>query len=133
MRGETFDPFQVVVVPFPFTDKPTAKRRPALIVSTGWFNDRHSQFMLAMITSARHSAWPSDVRLQEWRAARLTAPCVVRFKLFTLDVSLILEAIGVLAEPDRQATAAMVSRCMAFSDITPKWSAGGGSTPQSAP
>ncbi len=125
MRGETFDPFQVVIVPFPFTDKPTAKRRPALVTSTREFNDRHSELVLAMITSARHSAWPSDVCLQEWRAARLTAPCVVRFKLFTLDVSLILDAIGVLGEPDRRATATMLSRCMALSDTTLKLSAGG--------
>lgn len=29
----TFNAFDVVVVPFPFTDKATTKRRPALILS----------------------------------------------------------------------------------------------------
>ena len=98
----TSEPFEVVVIPFPFTDKPVVKRRPALILSSRAFNDRHDQRVLAMITSARHSAWPSDVRLADWKDTGLTAPCLVRFKLFTLEASLIVARVGTLAEEDRR-------------------------------
>ena len=36
----TFEPWQVVVVPFPFSETAGSKRRPALVVSRHSFNDR---------------------------------------------------------------------------------------------
>ena len=59
----TFEPLDVVVVPFPFTDRRATKRRPALIVSSADFNEAQAQSILAMITSAA-SDWPSDVALR---------------------------------------------------------------------
>ena len=41
-----------MVVPFPFTDRQAAKRRPALIVSSPRFNDAHEQAILAMTAAA---------------------------------------------------------------------------------
>ena len=105
----TCDRFDVVAVPFPFTDRPAMKRRPALIVSSAPFNQAHAQSILAMITSAR-SGWPSDVALQEWRRAGLHVPCKVRLKLFTLDDALILSKLGRLSKHDGEAIAnALVS------------------------
>ena len=34
----TCDPLDVVAVPFPFTERPAVKRRPALAVSSAAFN-----------------------------------------------------------------------------------------------
>ncbi len=110
-----FEPFDVVVVPFPFTDKVGAKRRPALVVSTSAFNDRHDQVVLAMITTAKQSDWPSDVHIEDWDKAGLTSPCRVRFKLFTLEQSLILRRTGSLADKDRAAVRVALSNCLAAS------------------
>lgn len=43
--------FDVVVVPFPFMDRPAVKRRPAVVVSSTEFNKVHEGKILAMITS----------------------------------------------------------------------------------
>ena len=94
-----FDPLDVVAVPFPFTDRQAAKRRPALILSSGRFNQSHDHSILAMITSTAGS-WPSDVPLEDWRKAGLSLPCKVRFKLFTLDNTLIIRKIGSLSAKD---------------------------------
>ena len=95
----TFEPFDVVVVPFPFSDRKASKRRPALVVSAAPFNDAHDQAILAMITTAA-GEWLSDVKLQDWQEAGLNAPCKVRFKLFTLDAVLIMRGIGTLSKRD---------------------------------
>ena len=96
-------PFAVVVVPFPFVDRAVARRRPALVVSSEAFNGGHPVVTLAMITTARASDWPSDVELRDWRAAGLTVACRVRFKLFTLDVALVLDERGLLSPHDQRA------------------------------
>lgn len=95
----TFEPFNVVVVPFPFTDRKASKRRPALVVSSVRLNEWHRHVVLAMITST-NSEWPSDVTISEWQAANLTVPSKVRFKLFTLDRGLIVRKLGSLAAVD---------------------------------
>ena len=98
----TFEPLDVVVVPFPFTDRRAAKRRPALIVSSAQFNDAHQQSILAMITSTI-GQWPSDVTIESWPEAGLNVPCRVRFKLFTLDHTLIVRRVGALSKQDSAA------------------------------
>ena len=108
----TFDSLDVVVVPFPFTDRLAAKRRPALIISSADFNRVHQQSILAMITSAG-SDWPSDVAIRGWRQAGLSVPCKVRFKLFTLDHTLLIRKLGTLSEQDARAVKQALGRVLA--------------------
>ena len=47
----TFDRFDVVRVPFPFTDKTASKNRPALVLSSAEaFNTPSGHALMAMIT-----------------------------------------------------------------------------------
>ena len=55
-----------------------------------------------MITSAGGD-WPSDVKIQGWREAGLNVPCKVRFKLFTLDDTLIVRKLGTFSKRDGEA------------------------------
>ena len=96
--------WQVVVVPFPFTDRATAKRRPALVLSAKAFN-RYGHCVLAMITSASHRPWPGDTSIGDLKTAGLNAPSLVRLKLFTLDNRFIVRCIGSLGSPDRASVA----------------------------
>ncbi len=106
MPTGTYKAFDVVVVPFPFTDRATSKRRPALVLSDhGAFNAKVGHSVLAMITSAEHSDWPLDTAITDLKAAGLPTPSVVRMKLFTLDHQLIIRKAGALAAKDRQAVA----------------------------
>ena len=97
------DKGDVAVVPFPFTDSAKAKTRPALALSTGAANRANGQTIFAMITTAVHNRWPSDVVLTDLPACGLSQPSVVRFKLFTLDNRLISRRIGHLGDKDRRA------------------------------
>ncbi|MYE47302.1 MAG: type II toxin-antitoxin system PemK/MazF family toxin [Chloroflexi bacterium] len=109
----TFEPLDVVVVPFPFTDRQAVKRRPAIVVSAPEFNRNHEQSVLAMVTSSTRDPWPSDVPLEDWRDANLTVPCRVRLKLFTLDHGLVLRRLGALSERDGQAVLRSLASCLA--------------------
>lgn len=101
-RTVIFNAFDVVVVPFPFTDRATTKRRPALILSNAQiFNQKVGQSVLAMITSAKNSDWSLDIEIQDLDSAGLTSPSIVRMKLFTLDEQLIIRKAGKLTPTDQ--------------------------------
>ena len=100
----TFKPFDVVVVPFPFTDIKANKRRPALILSSDTkFNTKSGHAVLAMITSQKNPAWPLDTPITGNARAGLKAPSKVRMKLFTLDTRLMVKKIGKLMTADKEA------------------------------
>lgn len=96
-----YERWDVVVVPFPFADRPVSRRRPALVVSRPEaLGSAVGQSVLAMITSAAHSRWPLDVPLTDLTAADLPAPSIVRMKLFTLDDGLVERRAGSLSAED---------------------------------
>jgi mRNA interferase MazF len=103
--------FDLVVVPFPFTDRRTIKRRPALALSSEAFNADSGHTVLAMITSAENPPWPMDVRIDA-ASAGLRSPSKVRMKLFTLDNRLIVHRAGSLSDTDRRSVGAVVQKLL---------------------
>ncbi|MBA2484663.1 MAG: type II toxin-antitoxin system PemK/MazF family toxin [Nitrospira sp.] len=93
--------WDVVVVPFPFTERPGAKRRPAAVLSKQRFNE-HGHTVLLMITTKAHQPWPGDSDIEDHRSAGLHSACLVRLKAFTLDNRLILKRLGALSALDRR-------------------------------
>ena len=83
-----FEPWDIVRVPFPYTDRPVRQRRPALIVAAGDLQTAHGLLWLAMITSAEHRGWPGDVVISDLSGAGLPAPSIVRpAKIATIDAA----------------------------------------------
>jgi len=98
-----YEQFDVVVVPFPFTDSAQTKRRPALVLSQNSnFGNKIGHSVLAMITSKKNASWPLDCEIMSKKQSGLTAPSVVRMKLFTLDNRFIIRKIGHLSGRDEK-------------------------------
>ena len=97
---EIYDPFDIVVVPFPFTDLRQTKNRPALVISTYDYQDQTQHICLLMITTAKQSAWHNDYLIKNLKQTGLKVPSIVRQKLFTLDLRLIKQTIGKLSQRD---------------------------------
>lgn len=105
--------FEVVVVPFPFTDSAARKRRPALVLSDeAAFNAPAGHSVMAMITSADNAPWPLDVAIADLQPAGLPAPSKVRMKLFTLDHRFVVRRAGKLSARDRKAVVESLHRLL---------------------
>jgi len=98
---EVFNRFDLVVLPFPFTDRSTTKRRPALVISNRSYQENCGHIICAMITTAAKSNWASDTVISEWQATGLPKPSKVRLKVFTLDARFVLRRLGRLEVVDQ--------------------------------
>jgi mRNA interferase MazF len=101
-----YNPGDVVLIPFPFTDLRTVKQRPAIILSSTAFNQRHQDAILAAITSHVPEVLTSDEYLlndDEQREAGLPKPSVIKVgKIVTLDQRLIRKQLGRMPETGQQ-------------------------------
>ena len=110
-----YEQFDVLVVPFPFTEASTTKKRPTLVVSsTSNFNTLIDKSVMAMITTTSHAPWPLDTPIIDLKSAGLRADSVVRMKLFTLDNALVVRKIGSLSEKDTNVVKQVLQNLFAF-------------------
>ncbi|HEX9558484.1 MAG TPA: type II toxin-antitoxin system PemK/MazF family toxin [Reyranella sp.] len=108
----TFDQFDVVSVPFPYTDRPVRQRRPALVVSAPAYEQATGLVWVVMITAAENRRWSSDVHLADARRAGLSIPSVVRpTKIATIEAGQ-ASPIGTIAPAERRAVRAAISEIL---------------------
>ena len=88
---------EVVLVPFPFTDQSDTKKRPAVIVSSNFYNVLLPDVVLMAITSqVRKPLKDGEIELIEWQKAGLLKPSVVKPIFTTVEKKLILRKLGAL-------------------------------------
>jgi len=105
-----FDPFDVVIVPFPYSDRFAEKRRPALVISNKRLEGL-GVLWVAMITSADNESWSSDVPVTDLARAGLPAPSVIRpAKIACIDPARVLRRAGKLDKGAARTVAQRVRR-----------------------
>jgi mRNA interferase MazF len=102
----------VVLVPFPFTDQSTSKKRPAVVVSSDAYHRRRRDVIVMAVTSqpAMSADSPDEVVLTSWKDAGLLKPSVVKPVVATLERSLIVKKLGALRAPDVEALRDAIGR-----------------------
>jgi mRNA interferase MazF len=104
-RPARFQPFDLVVVPFPYADRLAEKRRPALVISNRKLATL-GVIWVAMVTSADNEAWQGDVVVDDLKRAGLPAPSVVRpAKIACIDPARVDRRIGRLGKATARAVA----------------------------
>lgn len=91
----------VVLVPFPFTDQSSTKKRPAVVVSSEAYHAERSDLILAAVTSQAASNRFGEVTIGAWQRAGLLKPSVVKPVLTTLEPRLVERTLGRLESSDR--------------------------------
>lgn len=101
MTGSEFG--DVLLVPFPFTDQSTTKRRPAVVVSSAAYHRERPDLVILAITSQARPAAFGEAAINKWKEAGLLRPSVMKPVLATIERGLVLRKLGRLADPDRAA------------------------------
>ena len=108
-----FAVWDVVRVPFPYTDRPIRQRRPAVVIAMPGIQAQLGMLWALMITSADNRGWPGDVAVSDLLAAGLPAPSLVRTeKVATINIT-DAERLGRLPKADRRAVTAHLRQHLA--------------------
>ena len=89
----------IVLVPFPFTDLSSSKRRPALVISPDTFNDQVADLVVAAITSQLTNEHAVTIGQSDCIEGILPKVSVVKLaKVFTIHSTLVIKKLCVLRE-----------------------------------
>lgn len=82
----SFEVWDIVRVPFPYTDRPVREHRPALVIGSAGIQENHGLLWVIMITSAKNRGWPNDVPIVSLENTGLPVESVVRTaKIATIE------------------------------------------------
>jgi mRNA interferase MazF len=91
----------VVLVPFPFSDQTTTKKRPAVIISTNDYNDNSSDVIIIAVTSQINEFMEiGECLILDWQKAGLIKPSSIKPAISTIEKTLILKNLGKLSTRD---------------------------------
>ncbi len=94
----------IILVPFPFTDQTTTKKRPAVVISSIAYNTERPDLIIMAVTSQlKSSQIIGEVIIQEWQAAGLLKPSAIKPVITTIEKRLIIKAMGQLMSEDHAA------------------------------
>ena len=82
------------MLPIPFTDLTSRKVRPAVVVGR-----QGADLFLVPITSQLAN---TDFPLPQWKAAGLNVACGIKAQIATVEVGLVVKAIGRLSAVDQK-------------------------------
>jgi mRNA interferase MazF len=111
--SEPLAQWDVVVLPFPYTDRLAEKRRPALIVSKPWVMKDFGLLWVAMITSAGNERWGADIEISSMAKSGLLTPSVIRpVKIATIEADRVLRKLGGLGPKEIRAVKTALSKIL---------------------
>ena len=85
---------EIVLIPVPFTDLSTSKRRPVLVVSNNNYNTTSSDMIVVAITSNLVQTGIS-ITNSDMISGQLPKPSIVRSdKIYTLNQDIVVKRIG---------------------------------------
>lgn len=91
----------IVLVPFPFSDQITTKKRPAVVISSSPHNTVSKDIIIMAITSQVGKSFEIDSSLiKNWREANLLKPSAIKPALSTIEQTLVLKKLGSLSPDD---------------------------------
>lgn len=111
-----YEPGEVVVIKFPFTNQVDVKQRPAIVASSRDYNIRRPDVVLIAVTSQiRSPLGYGEAIIEDWQQAGLLKPSVIKPVIFTAEQGLVRKSLGKLTKRDQTTLAQVLGRILHFS------------------
>ena len=94
----------IVLIPFPFTDQSSTKKRQAVVVSSTAYNLTRIDIVVMAVTSqVRLPTKADEIEIMEWQKAGLLKPSVIKPIFTTIEKALVIRDLGSLETADAEA------------------------------
>lgn len=85
----------IVLVPFPFSDLSSQKRRPALVMSKDGFNEGSPDVLVCAITSNIDDSDTSVlIKPEDWKEGLYSESCVKAASIMSIEKAMVVRKIG---------------------------------------
>jgi mRNA interferase MazF len=96
-----FNHGDIILVPFPFTDQKSTKKRPAVVISSPAYNNERPDLIIMAVTSQiKPTSIIGEVTIQSWQEAGLLKPSIIKPVITTIEKKLVIQSMGHLNEKD---------------------------------
>ncbi len=97
----TYNFGDILLVPFPFTDQTTTKKRPSVVISSDTYNQLKPDLIIMAITSQINPNLSlGELEIIKFIEAGLLKPSIIKPVISTIDKSLVIRKLGKLLELD---------------------------------
>lgn len=99
----TYNFGDILLVPFPFTDQTSTKKRPTAVISSDNYNSQKPDLIIIAITSQFKSSINfGEMAIIDFSSAGLLKPSLIKPVITTIEKSLVIKKLGQLEDLDRQ-------------------------------
>lgn len=98
----TFKKWDIVLLPFPFSDQKRIKKRPGLILTPNEAIQNDFDILISFMTSNLKSPPRfGDYLIKDWQNSNLPKPTMIRMKFATIEYGIIIKRLGKLTQKDQ--------------------------------
>lgn len=98
----TFKKWEIVLVPFPFTNQKKSKKRPAVVLSPTEYN-LGEDIVIGFVTSKIDGEDSFlDYLIKNWEEASLPKPSKIKMKFATIEKKIVVKKLGKLSDLDKK-------------------------------
>ena len=116
----SYKPGDVILVPFPFTDFATSKRRPALVISNQHYHRLYNDLIIVAITSQHPYVLAENEYLlssKDQKSAGLPKLSKIKTgKIISIDKQIVIKKLGKISNTALREIINLVVRNFAFQD-----------------
>lgn len=94
----------ILLMPFPFTDQTTTKKRPTVVISSQKYNlSRPDLIVMAISSQLTTPLLFGEMSITDWQLAGLLKTSVIKPVVTTIQKDLVVRKLGQLNQQDRNA------------------------------
>jgi len=91
----SFNTGDIILVPFPFTNQKTNKKRPTVVISSQGYNIKRPDLIIMAVTSQiKPTPIIGEFMIQSWQDAGLLKPSVIKPVITTVEKKLVIQLMG---------------------------------------